>query len=180
MARRGYDSRPWDWRGSRCGALRCLVFERPICPCPACQSIALKQPHSDATNLSRGRRDAARDARIGPGSLDRLDRARERLVGWREALEAAGFRTNLSLIPPCSLSARRVDALDERWVTVLPTGLIALEREDLGETASTWSRANEHGGEPSIDDVLSAVRALFARDSHVAHPPLGRARGRIG
>lgn len=120
-------------------------------------------PSQDATDLSRIRCEAPRDPRGGPGSLDRLDRARERLVRWRAALEAAGFRTNLSLIPPCSIAARRVDGSDDRWVTVLPTGLIALERRDLGELGSTWSRANDRGEEPSVDDVLSTVRALFAR-----------------
>jgi hypothetical protein len=120
------------------------------------------QPPYDATDLARGRL-AGSDARSGSGSLERLDRARARLVLWREALEADGFRTNLSLIPPCSIAARQVDVRDARWVTVLPTGLIALERDDLGETASTWSRANEQGGEPSIDDVLTTVRQLFAR-----------------
>jgi hypothetical protein len=126
----------------------------------------LKQPPSDATDPSRGRREVARESGVGPGSLDRLDRARERLVRWREALEAAGFRTNLSLIPPCSIAARNVDGCDDHWVTVLPTGLIALERRDLGELASTWSRANDQGGEPTTDDVLSTVRALFARGIH--------------
>lgn len=125
------------------------------------------------------RREALRDSQIGPASFDRLDRARERLVGWREALEAAGFRTNLSLIPPCSISARSVDGSDDRWVTVLPTGLIALERRDLGEADSTWSRANEQGGEPSIEDVLSTVRALFARDAQAVPPRPGRVTTRL-
>jgi len=171
---REHGPRPWDvWR-SRHGALRCFDSRRSARPCSTCRSLAtMKTPH-DATDLSRARRDVARDSRVGPGSLERLDRARERLVRWREALEAAGFRTNLSLIPPCSLAARHGDATDDRWVTVLPTGLIALERHDLGEAASTWSRATEQDGEPSIDDVLRAVRALFARglqrSRHVGHP----------
>jgi hypothetical protein len=119
------------------------------------------QPPFDASEASTGRRDVLRDSLFGPGSLDRLDRARARLVRWRAALEADGFRTNLSLIPPCSIAARRVEGGDDAWVTVLPTGLIAFERRELGETASTWSRANELG-DPSIDDVLETVRALFA------------------
>ncbi|MEZ6018134.1 MAG: hypothetical protein R3F49_23720 [Planctomycetota bacterium] len=96
-------------------------------------------------------------------ALDRLDRARERLVGWRAALEAAGFRTNLSLMPPCSLAARRMDESDGHWVTVLPTGLVALERCDLGAAAATWARASELDREPTIDEVVRTVRSLFAR-----------------
>ncbi len=119
------------------------------------------QPHDDATDLPGSGTDAAR-AHSAAG-LDRLDRARERLVRWREALEAAGFRTNLSLMPPCSLAARRGDASDEHWVTVLPTGLVALERGDRAAGDATWSRAAEHDREPTIDDVLQAVRALIQR-----------------
>lgn len=98
-----------------------------------------------------------------PRTLDRLDRARERLTGWRTALEAAGFRTNLSLAPPCSLAARRADSDDARWVRVLSTGLVALELRDLGEADAVWSRVTDSGAEPTTDDVLRVVRALFAR-----------------
>lgn len=115
--------------------------------------------HDDAIDLSRFRRDSARFQ----GTYEKLDRARERLIGWREGLEAAGFRTNLSLIPPCSIAARRGDDSDERWVTVLPTGLVALELREVGADATTWSRATENEREPTLDDVLRTVRALFAR-----------------
>jgi len=159
---------PANGTGEGADPARCAasISGAPPPPCCACQSFALKQPPYDATDASRVRREVARESGSGPGPLDRLDRARERLVRWREALEAAGFRTNLNLIPPGSIAARHVDGTNDRWVTVLPTGLIALERYDLGETASTWSRANDQGGEPSTDDVLSTVRALFARGLH--------------
>lgn len=169
---------PADGTGGEADPARCAasIPGAPTAPVSACQIFfALKQPPFDASDLSRGRREVAREANAGAGSLDRLDRARERLVRWREALEAAGFRTNLSLIPPCSIAARNADGSDEHWVTVLPTGLIALELRDLGDAAATWSRANDKGGEPSTDDVLSTVRALFAwsagasnRDGRVA------------
>lgn len=138
-------------------------------------------PHHDAPDWPA----KSLDVSPGPSPLDKLDRARARLVDWRIALEAAGYRTNLSLMPPCSLAARRVDESDERWVTVLPTGLVALERRDLGESAATWSRVTEHDREPTVDDVVRAIRVLFARP-HArsgrasSSPPTGPALGLLG
>lgn len=114
--------------------------------------------HDDAQDPSTLRRESHRSS-----TLERLEHARDRLLGWRDALEAAGFRTNLSLAPPCSLAARRGEDGDERWVTLLPTGLVALERRGVGEGAPLWSRLVEVDREPTIDELVRGIRALFAR-----------------